>query len=314
MKRIVYSICIGTLALAVTAWGEQVKVDAKANAKAKGSTRSAAVQTRSYGHANTHANTNVGRVNTRQNFSARVNQPTYRANRSAMVKQHTTTNLNSNARVLARERNFRSNNEVRTRNFVATNRDRNMTKFNRNRNFSANNGSNVTVNRDRNFNVNRERNGTFNRDRNFGVNRQGRAGITNNWSGQQFSGQNYSAFRNYSRSYHDSGWYRSNYPRISFYFGAPYYWNSGYWYPAWGYYPGYNYEFDGPIYGYNGLAPDQVVVDVQERLQREGYYTGPIDGVIGPMTRQALTAYQADHGLAVTSAIDQPTLATLGLS
>lgn len=295
MKRIIYSICIGTLALAVTAWGEQVKVDTKANAKAKGSSRSAAVQTRSYGHANT----NVGRVNTRQSFStqSRIHQPSYSTNRSAVVKQHATTNLNSNARVLARERNFGSNNEVRTRNFVATNRDRNITTFNRDRNFSANN-SNVTVNR----------------GRNFGVNRQGRAGITNNWSSQQFSGQNYAAFRNYSRSYHDRGWYRSNYPRISFYFGAPYYWDSGYWYPAWGYYPGYTYEYDGPIYGYNGLAPDQVVVDVQERLQREGYYTGPIDGVLGPMTRQAITAYQADHGLAITATIDQPTLATLGLS
>ena len=295
MKRIIYSICIGTLALAVTAWGEQVKVDAKANAKAKGSSRSAAVQTRSYGHANT----NVGRVNTRQSFStqSRIHQPSYSTSRSAVVKQHATTNLNSNARVLARERNFGSNNEVRTRNFVATNRDRNITTFNRDRNFSANN-SNVTVNR----------------GRNFGVNRQGRAGITNNWSSQQFSGQNYAAFRNYSRSYHDRGWYRSNYPRISFYFGAPYYWDSGYWYPAWGYYPGYTYEYDGPIYGYNGLAPDQVVVDVQERLQREGYYTGPIDGVLGPMTRQAITAYQADHGLAITATIDQPTLATLGLS
>ena len=284
MKRIIYSICIGTLALAVTAWGEQVKVDAKANAKAKTSSRGAAVQTRSYGHANT----NVGRVNTRQNFSARVNQPTYRANRNAMVRQHTTTNLNSNARVLAHQRNFQSNN-------VATNRGRNVTTFNRNGNFSANSS-----------------NARINGGRNFGVNRQGRAGITNNWSG--LSGQNYSAFRNYSRSYHNSGWYRSNYPRISFYFGAPYYWDSGYWYPAWGYYPGYTYGYDGPIYGYNGLAPDQVVVDVQERLQREGYYTGPIDGVLGPMTRQAITAYQSDHGLAVTSAIDQPTLATLGLS
>jgi hypothetical protein len=284
MKRIIYSICIGTLALAVTAWGEQVKVDAKANAKAKGSSRSAAVQTRSYGHANT----NVGRVNTRQNFSARVNQPTYKTSRSTMVRQHTTTNLNSNARVLAHQRNFQSNN-------VATNRGRNVATFNRNGNFSANSS-----------------NARINGGRNFGVNRQGRAGITNNWSG--LSGQNYSAFRNYSRSYHNSGWYRSNYPRISFYFGAPYYWDSGYWYPAWGYYPGYTYGYDGPIYGYNGLAPDQVVVDVQERLQGEGYYTGPIDGVLGPMTRQAITAYQSDHGLAVTSAIDQPTLATLGLS
>jgi len=30
------------------------------------------------------------------------------------------------------------------------------------------------------------------------------------------------------------------------------------------------------------------------------------------MTREAIAAFQADHGLAVTSVIDEPTLATLG--
>jgi N-acetylmuramoyl-L-alanine amidase len=54
-------------------------------------------------------------------------------------------------------------------------------------------------------------------------------------------------------------------------------------------------------------------VDVQEQLARAGYYDGPIDGVLGPMTREAIATYQADNGLAVTSAIDEPTLATLGL-
>ena len=44
-----------------------------------------------------------------------------------------------------------------------------------------------------------------------------------------------------------------------------------------------------------------------------GYYDGPIDGALGPMTREAIAAYQADNGLSVTSAIDEPTLATLGL-
>jgi hypothetical protein len=207
--------------------------------------------------------------------------------------------------VLSSKQNFRTNNEFRTRNNVATNRDRN---------FRVNNGNNVTVNRDQNFRVNNRNNVTFNRERNFGVNNRSNVTVNNNWRGQRFSGQNYSAFRNYSRSYHDSYWYRSHYPRITFYFGAPYYWDSGYWYPAWGYYPDYTYEYDGPIYGYNGLAPDQVVVDVQAQLQREGYYAGPIDGVLGPMTRQAITAYQSDHGLAITSTIDRPTLATLGLS
>jgi len=49
-------------------------------------------------------------------------------------------------------------------------------------------------------------------------------------------------------------------------------------------------------------------------LQRDGYYSGPIDGVLGPMTRQAIAAFQADHGLAITSAVDEPTLASLGLA
>src|SRR5262249_60987952 len=35
---------------------------------------------------------------------------------------------------------------------------------------------------------------------------------------------------------------------------------------------------------------------------------------IGPETRAALAVYQADHGLAVTSAIDSSTLATLGVA
>jgi hypothetical protein len=36
-----------------------------------------------------------------------------------------------------------------------------------------------------------------------------------------------------------------------------YYWNAGYWFPAWGYAPSVSYVYDGPIYGYNGLSPDQ---------------------------------------------------------
>ncbi|MDQ6808639.1 MAG: peptidoglycan-binding protein [Verrucomicrobiota bacterium] len=146
------------------------------------------------------------------------------------------------------------------------------------------------------------------------VHRTTAARITNNWRGDRFSGQNYAAFRNYHREVRNRDWYRRNNTRIVFYSGAPYYWNEGYWYPAWGYNPGYVYQYDGPIYGYNGLPPDQVLVTVQRRLQAEGYYEGGIDGSMGPLTRQALADYQADHRLAVTAAVDQPTLATLGLS
>ena len=53
---------------------------------------------------------------------------------------------------------------------------------------------------------------------------------------------------------------------------------------------------------------------IDNRLQRDGYYAGPIDGQLGPMTRQAIAAFQADHGLAITSTVDEPTLSRLGLS
>jgi peptidoglycan hydrolase-like protein with peptidoglycan-binding domain len=45
-----------------------------------------------------------------------------------------------------------------------------------------------------------------------------------------------------------------------------------------------------------------------------GYYDGEVDGLLGPITREALTAYQADHGLYTTAAIDEPTLDALGMS
>ena len=53
---------------------------------------------------------------------------------------------------------------------------------------------------------------------------------------------------------------------------------------------------------------------MQIALREEGYYRGEIDGLIGPETRDALAAYQRDHGLVITSAVDEPTLVTLGLA
>ena len=97
--------------------------------------------------------------------------------------------------------------------------------------------------------------------------------------------------------------------------GGYYYWDAGYWYPAWGYDPAFSfYVYDGPIYTYDNLPPDQVTMNVQIALQDEGYYTGEIDGQVGPKTRDALGAYQSDHNLEVTSAVDEPTVEALGLT
>ena len=131
---------------------------------------------------------------------------------------------------------------------------------------------------------------------------------------QNWPGHNYAAFRNYNAQWHDRAWWRSHHNRIVLIGGGYYFWDNGFWYPAWGYDSAYSYyPYDGPIYAYNDLPPDQVIANVQSALQAEGYYTGDVDGMLGPLTRSALAAYQADHGLYTTAAIDQPTLASLGM-
>ncbi len=131
---------------------------------------------------------------------------------------------------------------------------------------------------------------------------------------QNWTGHNYAAFRSYNAQWHDHNWWRTHHNRIVLIGGGYYYWDNGWWYPAWGYDSAYSYyPYDGPIYAYNDLPPDQVIANVQSALQSEGYYNGEVDGMLGPLTRSALAAYQADHGLYTTAAIDQPTLASLGM-
>ena len=131
----------------------------------------------------------------------------------------------------------------------------------------------------------------------------------------QWQGQHYEVFRSYHPERHDEGWYRSRYSRVELIGGGYYFFNAGYWYPAWGYSPQAEYyAYDGPIYvGQRAEPPDKVIADVQAVLQEMGYYTGEVDGLLGPLTREALTAYQADQGLTATAAIDQPTLDSLGM-
>jgi hypothetical protein len=122
------------------------------------------------------------------------------------------------------------------------------------------------------------------------------------------------ASRRYTHARHDNNWWRRHYSNIIRADGGYYYWDSGYWYPAWGYDPSYDsYPYDGPIYGFDGLNPDQVVTDVQIQLQQEGYYNGPINGILDQPTQVAIANYQRDHDLAVTSVVDAATVTSLGL-
>ena len=60
-------------------------------------------------------------------------------------------------------------------------------------------------------------------------------------------------------------------------------------------------------------ASDSSISEVQSALSREGYYSGAIDGSLGPETRNALRRYQRDRGLAVTGRVDRATVSALGL-
>src|SRR5213596_1064681 len=301
MKRVLYSVCIGSLALALTAWGAQTNDRRPDRAKAQ---RTANVRATTPAHRSST-------MSTHRNFSTA--QYRQRAQITPRTSSHAVVNRDARMRTY-RDRNLSSNRDFGARRNVAVNRERKLA-VNRTRNVDINRHRDTDQFRARNnLAVNRNRNVAATRTRNFAYYRGGNVRINNNFRSAAFRGQQYTVFRNYHRQWHDRSWWRRHYDRIIFVNSGWYYWNAGYWFPAWGYDPYVTYAYDGPIYAYNGWTPDRVIVDVQEQLQRAGYYDGPIDGSLGPMTREAIAAFQADNGLAVTSVIDEPTLATLGVA
>src|SRR5260370_28980368 len=223
MKTILNSICIGSLALALTAGGAQAATE-KRPERAKAQQRSANV------HAARPADTGRTLRAHRNVSAAQYRQRSYakqQTSSNAVVK-HNTGLRAVRERNLARNERMRERNsqEFRARRDVAVNRDRNVA-VDRTRNFDANRERNVTVNRTRNADVNRLRNAnefrgrtnaTINGNRNFAVNRTANAAyyrggnvrITNNWRGAAFRGQRYAAVRNYNRQWHDRSWWRSH--------------------------------------------------------------------------------------------------------
>ena len=108
------------------------------------------------------------------------------------------------------------------------------------------------------------------------------------------------------------GGYYGGFP--GYYGGYPYAYgyspySNGYGYG--GYYRGDPYYYHGTVYRGYGRS---IVARVQARLARAGYYTGPIDGVIGRRTRYAIRAYEYRHGLPVDGRIDGRLLARMGLA
>ena len=139
-----------------------------------------------------------------------------------------------------------------------------------------------------------------------------------NWQGKT-SGWNEAKNKNQEhwrdRHQHGHDWWRHHCDAIVLIGWGYWGWWDGWWYPAWGYDPYYSYyDYDGPIYGYDGLQPDEVIADVQAALQQMGYYSYAVDGVLGPATEAAISNYQSDYGLPITGGIDQVTVRSLGLT
>jgi hypothetical protein len=122
------------------------------------------------------------------------------------------------------------------------------------------------------------------------------------------------ALRRNWHEWHNRDWWKQNCNTIVFVTGGYYFLDASYWYPAYGYDPlNSYYDYDGPIYTYGNLLPDQVIANVQAALQDAGYYFGAVTGSLSVETRAALANFQRDQGLIVTGAIDEPTVELLGL-
>jgi hypothetical protein len=152
---------------------------------------------------------------------------------------------------------------------------------------------------------------------------------------------------------HDANWHRDWDRRHAHFFHNRFFvFDSGFWfglddgfypwdylpYSADDYYP-YDYYTDvQPDYNtapanaypydyYTGAQPDYntapadgapaadttTVQAVQTELTQLGYYNGPVDGIFGPTTRDAVAKYQIDNQLDVTGSLSPDTLQSLGV-
>jgi hypothetical protein len=122
------------------------------------------------------------------------------------------------------------------------------------------------------------------------------------------------ASRRHWHETHDRNWWHDHCDTIVFVTTGYYFLDGSYWYPAYGYDQLQSYyDYDGPIYTYSNLLPDEVIANVQTVLHDAGYYYGPITGSLSVDTRAAIANFQRDYGLPITGAIDEPTVGALGL-
>ena len=163
--------------------------------------------------------------------------------------------------------------------------------------------------------------------------RNGNANLRSGWRNHVFAQHSANWHRDWDR-HHDHSFHGH---RFVFFDGFWWGFDLGFdpWWPYW-YYPYDNYGYDyypyqygydpgyydsgayqnEEYYGQNGYGDEyanSTVAAAQQRLAREGYYRGQIDGVVGPETTRAVARYQNSHGLRATGALTTDTLEALGL-
>ena len=147
------------------------------------------------------------------------------------------------------------------------------------------------------------------------------------------SDQRFSSLRNHIVARHDPNWHNDwDRRHVHFNHGRFFVFVDGFWcglddgffpwdylpyYPD-DYYP-YDYYTNTDPYDYNGTtynvgSGDSATVQaIQTQLFNLGYYSGSIDGVFGPTTRDAVAKYQIANHLNVTGSLSPDTLTSLGL-
>src|SRR5262245_43855421 len=71
---------------------------------------------------------------------------------------------------------------------------------------------------------------------------------------------------------------------------------------------------DGTMQSKKGASGNAQVRQAQETLKSQGQDPGPVDGMMGPQTKQALREYQKAQNLKVTGRLDSETSEKLGVS
>ena len=155
-----------------------------------------------------------------------------------------------------------------------------------------------------------------------------------NTAGRSFAGRGLNGRRDHIFARHEGNWHRDwDHHHSHFHNGHFFVFDDGFWwgleagYYPWDYLPYYAYDYDP--YDYYTEAPsssydesiysgvpvaDTTVQAVQTQLTEAGYYSGPVDGIFGPATRDAVAKYQIAKQLDVTGSLSADTLSSLGLS